>query len=66
MYDENDTVWVYLIKQFNQVQGTSIYENIYSYYANNVPSELPFVPLDQPMPNYSELKNRIYFNKKRR
>ena len=38
--------WVALIKEFNREQGASMYENTYSYYANNVPSNLAFVPLD--------------------
>lgn len=59
-----DTNWVRLIKEFNRAQGTDRYENIYFYNANNIPSELPFVPLDQPIPDYTLLKHKQYYNRK--
>lgn len=63
---EHETIWQDLIHEFNRLCMTDKYESIMFYNKNNVDLTLNFVPLDQPIPDYSLLKNKVYYSGKPR
>ena len=60
--DKYENIWQELIHKFNVLNGTEKYESIMFYSKNNVDLTLNFVPLDQPIPDYSLLKNKVYYS----